>query len=169
MSPNSPCSQRTHTRLAGIAVALLVSCCTLLQAHSQTGAVDFTTSNQQVEGIGFSDAFGEANALKAMPATAQTTILDLLFNRQTGAGFSLLRLGIGTDSQIESVSPGSPSAPPNYVFDGSDGGQVWLAQNGQHYGLNDFFADSWSAPAFMKSNNNINNGGYLCGTVSTLR
>ncbi len=131
---------------------------------AQTGTVDFSTSNQQIEGFGFSDAFGEANALKVLPASSQTAILDLLFNRQVGAGFSMMRLGIGTDSQIEPTSPGSPAATPNYVFDGSDGGQVFLAQSGQRYGLSDFFADSWSAPAFMKSNNSIDNGGYLCGT-----
>jgi glucuronoarabinoxylan endo-1,4-beta-xylanase len=134
-------------------------------AAAQTGTVDFTTSNQQIEGFGFSDAFGEANSLKLLSPANQTTILDLLYNRQTGAGFSMLRLGIGTDSQIEPTSPGSPNATPTYVFDGSDGGQVWLAQQGQKYGLNDFFADSWSAPGFMKSNGSIDNGGYLCGTV----
>lgn len=147
--------------------ALPLFCSLLMQTavQAQTGTLSFNTTNQQIEGIGFSDAFGEANALKQLPAAQQTTILNLLYSQQTGAGFSLLRLGIGTDSQIEPTSPGSPTATPTYVFDGSDGGQVYLAQSGQHYGLNDFFADSWSAPGFMKNNNSIDNGGYICGTV----
>jgi glucuronoarabinoxylan endo-1,4-beta-xylanase len=79
----------------------------------------------------------------------------------------MLRLGIDTDSIIEPNSPGSPDAEPVYTFDGSDGGQVWIAQQGQLYGLNDFIADSWSAPAFMKTNNSLDNGGDLCGVVDT--
>ena len=135
--------------------------------NAQTGTIDFTTSLQQIEGFGFSDAFGEANGLRLLPAASQNTILNLLYSTQQGAGFSLLRLGIITDSNIEPVSPGSPTAPPSYVFDGVDGGQVWLAQQGQHFGLTNFFATAWSAPGFMKTNNSVDNGGNLCGVVGT--
>jgi glucuronoarabinoxylan endo-1,4-beta-xylanase len=133
-------------------------------ALGQTGTVDFTSTLQHVEGFGFSDAFGEANALKSLPAAKQAQVLDLLYSTRVGAGFSMYRIGIDTDSLIEPTSPGSPSVTPHYVFDGSDKGQVWLAQQGQKYGVNTFYADAWSAPAFMKTNNNINNGGSLCGS-----
>ncbi len=105
--------------------------------------------------------------MKSLSATQQSQILDLLFNRQSGAGFSMLRLGINTDSNIEPTSPGTPDGTPIYVFDGSDGGQVWLAQEGQKYGLTKFFADSWSAPGYMKTNSSPINGGNLCGVVGT--
>jgi glucosylceramidase len=129
------------------------------------GSIDFTTSLQAIQGFGFSDAFGEANTLQRLSAANQTTILNLLFSTQVGAGFSIYRVGINTDSYIEPTSPGTPSATPTYTFDGSDGGQVWLARNGQKYGLSTFYADAWTAPAFMKTNNSLDNGGYLCGEI----
>jgi glucuronoarabinoxylan endo-1,4-beta-xylanase len=129
------------------------------------GSINFTSTQQVVNGFGFSDAFGEANTLKELPTASQTAILNLLFSRQSGAGFSILRVGIDTDSYIEPNSPGTPSATPAYTFDGSDGGQVWLSQNGQKYGLNNFYADAWTAPAFMKTNKSLDNGGYLCGEI----
>src|ERR1035438_10205761 len=91
------------------------------------GSIDFTTSLQAIQGFGFSDAFGEANTLQRLSAANQTTILNLLFSTQVGAGFSIYRVGINTDSYIEPTSPGTPSATPTYTFDGSDGGQVCLA------------------------------------------
>jgi glucosylceramidase len=147
-----------------IVMAVLVIVATPM-AYAQTDSVDFTTNLTRVDGFGFSDAFGQASNIKSLPAPQQQQVLDLLFNRSTGAGFSMYRLGIITDSNIEPTSPGSPDATPTYVFDGSDGNQVWLAQTGQKYGLGRYFADAWSAPAYMKTNNNVSNGGSLCGVV----
>ena len=64
---------------------------------------------------------------------------------------------------IEPKSPGSPTAAPNYVWDGKDSGQLWVAQQAVKYGVKTFYANAWSAPGYMKTNNNENNGGYLCG------
>jgi glucosylceramidase len=119
---------------------------------------------QQVVGFGFSDAFGQANSLFSTTSANQTAIENLLFSTQTGAGFSILRLGINTDTNIEPTSPGNPANTPTYSFDGKDGGQVQLAEIGQHYGLHTFYADAWSAPAYMKTNNSADNGGQLCGS-----
>jgi glucuronoarabinoxylan endo-1,4-beta-xylanase len=157
---------RTVAKVA-IAVLASVAVAAMVGRPSEAQTVDFSTSLNRVDGFGFSDAFGQANTLKGLPAAQQTQVLDLLYNRQTGAGFNILRVGINTDTNIEPVSPGSPTATPNYVFDGSDGGQVWLAQQGQRYGLTNFYADSWSAPAFMKTNNSVSTGGSLCGVVGT--
>ena len=132
-------------------------------ALGQTGSIDFTTTLQHIDGFGFSAAFGEANALRKLPPESQRRILDLLYSPQTGAGLSILRLGIMTDSNIEPVAPASPDATPVYTFDGSDGGQVWLARQGQKYGVNNFIADAWSAPIYMKTNKALAHGGYLCG------
>jgi glucuronoarabinoxylan endo-1,4-beta-xylanase len=79
-------------------------------------------------------------------------LIDLLFNPRTGLGLNILRIGINTDSNSEPNSPGSPTAPPQYVWDGSDGGQLWLAQQAQSYGVHRFYADAWSAPGYMKTN-----------------
>ena len=101
-------------------------------------------------------------------------MLDLLFGTQGGAGFSILRLGIGSSpddvydhmESIEPVSPGSPSAPPHYVWDCSDNSQVWLSQQAMRYGVRQIYADAWSAPGYMKTNGSDSGGGYLCGVLA---
>ena len=66
---------------------------------------------------------------------------------------------------IQPVDPGGPNAPPQYVWDGYDGGQVWLAKQAKAYGVKRFFADAWSAPGYMKTNGSALNGGQVCGTT----
>src|SRR5579875_552616 len=68
---------------------------------------------------------------------------------------------------IEPNAPSSPSATPDYVPLSSlndDSGQLWFAQQIKaDYGVTNVFADAWSAPAFMKTNDSVDNGGTLCG------
>src|SRR5690606_5035834 len=68
---------------------------------------------------------------------------------------------------IQPEDPGGPDAEPQYVWDGYDGGQVWLAQQAQAYGVERFYADAWSAPGYMKTNGDNANGGELCGLPGT--
>ena len=107
----------------------------------------------------------------------QKAVLDLLFSSTTGAGLSIWRNEIGSSTtaavggpddgdnvaSIEPTDPGGPDAPPNYSWDGDDGDQVWLSQQAQSYGVTQFYATAWSAPAYMKTNNSLKRGGYLCG------
>lgn len=110
-----------------------------------------------------------------LPPDQQNRVLDFLFSDTAGAGMSILRNGIGSsvDSEkdfmmsIEPVSPGSPSSPPNYVWNGSDESQVWLSQQAIGYGVRTIYADAWSAPGFMKTNGNDSNGGNICGVPGT--
>jgi glucuronoarabinoxylan endo-1,4-beta-xylanase len=129
---------------------------------------------QTVDGFGFSEAFQRSNILhgsQGLSPANQQRVLDLLFRPDTGAGFSILRNGIGSSpdnsadhmASIEPVSPGGPDAPPRYVWDGSDNSQVWLAQQAQARGVRQIYADAWSAPGYMKTNGSDANGGYLCG------
>ena len=129
---------------------------------------------QAINGFGFSEAFQRSaimhGSLGLSPAN-QRNVLDLLFNTTKGAGFSIVRLGIGSSRDdgfdhmrsIEPVSPGSPAAAPRWVWDGSDNSQVWLAQQALTYGVKRIYADAWSAPGYMKSNGSDSHGGYLCG------
>jgi O-glycosyl hydrolase len=100
----------------------------------------------------------------ASPAVQQQ-MLDLLFSTSDGAGFTILRNIVASTAtqSIEPNSPGSATATPQYVWDGVDAGQVWLAQQAQHYGVHQIYADAWSAPGYMKTNNDESNGGTLCG------
>jgi glucuronoarabinoxylan endo-1,4-beta-xylanase len=161
---------RTRSSFKASSAALVASLFAGMQivgaqsAHAQSnGTVDFTTHLQPIDGFGFADPFGRSGYVQQSPAV-RDAIVDQFFNPVTGVGASILRIGIITDSNIEPDSPSSPTAPPTYVWDGVDGGQVWFAQQAQKYGVKRFYADSWSAPGFMKTNNSIDNGGAICGT-----
>ncbi|MGW3644765.1 glycoside hydrolase family 30 protein [Streptomyces sp. NPDC000878] len=129
-----------------------------------SATINGSTTYQPIDGFGFSEHFGRAavmNGSQGLSAQRQKEILDLLLNRSTGAGLSILRLGI--DSGIQPTSPGGPNATPRYVWDGVDKGQVWLAKQARAYGVSRFYADAWTAPGYMKTNGTNANGGTLCG------
>ena len=135
-----------------------------------TAIINGAKQYQTIDGLGFSGAFGAANQLRTLSSTSnRTQILDLLFNTSTGAGFSILRNQLPSDTAhtIEPNNPGSPTATPQYVWDNNSWGQVWLAKQAQHYGVKQFYLDAWSAPGFMKTNGDEANGGTLCGAPGT--
>ncbi|MFB4277628.1 MULTISPECIES: glycoside hydrolase family 30 protein [unclassified Nonomuraea] len=126
--------------------------------------------HQEIDGFGISQAFRRNELLKALSAEQQREVLDLWFDREKGAGLSILRLGIGSSPagspydhmvSIQPEDPGGPDAPPKYVWDGDDNSQVWVAKEAQRYGVKRFFADAWSAPGYMKDNGDDKNGGTL--------
>jgi len=140
--------------------------------------VDGRRRLQPIDGFGFAQAFQRATIMRGdrgLSPANQRRVLDLLMDPRTGAGLSILRLGIGSSDPapydlmptIQPVDPGGPAAPPRYVWDGDDGGQVWMAQRAKEYGVRRFYFDAWSAPAYMKTNGTDTNGGTLCGLPGT--
>ncbi|KAK8134248.1 endo-exoxylanase [Apiospora sp. TS-2023a] len=135
--------------------------------------------HQTIDGFGFSQAFQRAAWLHGklgLPPTQQRAVLDLLFDRELGAGATILRNGIGSSvsydrdfmKSIAPISPGSPDAEPDYIWDGYDADQVWLTKEALSYGgLKYVYADAWSAPGYMKTNGDDSNGGHLCGSSSS--
>lgn len=121
--------------------------------------------------FGFSGAFQRANLVVNLKEPKQSELLNLLFNTTTGAGFSIVRNGIGSsqDSRNDYMNtilpkcPSSPDGTPDYKWDGKDSGQLWLSQQAVKFGVKTFYGNAWSAPGCMKSNNNDANGGTLCG------
>jgi O-glycosyl hydrolase len=158
---------------------LLLATTAIAEAHlplttrqASTITVDLTKTYQTIDGFGMSETFQRANQIKALSEPLQRYALDLLFNRTSGAGFSILRNGIGSspDSSsdhmgtIQPKNPGGPSAAPKYVWDGNDNSQVWVSTEAvRRYGVKTVYANAWSAPGYMKTNNNDANGGSLCG------
>ncbi|RKN03455.1 glycoside hydrolase family 30 protein [Streptomyces radicis] len=139
-----------------------------------SGSVDFGDERQLIDGFGISQAFQRADIMNGAPGLTpehQREVLDLLFDTGTGAGLSILRLGIGSSADevydhmrsIQPDDPGGPDAQPRYEWDGYDGGQLWLAREAREYGVERFYADAWSAPGYMKTNGDDANGGALCG------
>ena len=135
-------------------------------ASSAMVTIDGTQHYQTIDGFGISEAFGPAEQMRTLSSLSdQRQVLDLLFNTSTGAGFSILRnlLPSDTNHTIEPNSPGSPTATPQYKWDHNSWGQVWLAKQAQTYGIKQFYLDAWSAPGFMKTNGDEANGGAVCG------
>jgi O-glycosyl hydrolase len=140
--------------------------------QASTITVDLTKTYQVMDGFGTSETFQRANQMHNLSEPLQRYALDLLFNRTSGAGFSILRNGIGSspDSSsdhmvsIQPKNPGGPNAVPKYIWDNNDNSQVWVSTEAvKTYGVKTFYANAWSAPGYMKTNNNDANGGTLCG------
>jgi O-glycosyl hydrolase len=158
----------------------------LAQAASSI-TVNAANTHQAIDGFGASASFRMASFIHgtsgygSLTATQTQQIMDALFSNTTGAGLTIVRGNIGSSStaattgtddgdnvpSIEPNSPGSPTGTPTYVWNTSDphldADQVWFAQTAKTYGVSQFYADAWSAPAYMKTNNSLKNGGYLCG------
>jgi glucuronoarabinoxylan endo-1,4-beta-xylanase len=167
-------------RFRSIAAALLaiVALTGAAPADRVSGTLDFRNREQPIDGFGFAQAFQRAaamNGLFGLTPEHQREVLDLLLDKRTGAGLSILRLGIGSSPEapydlmksIQPTDPGGPTAQPRYEWDGYDGGQVWLAKEAKRYGVKRFYADAWSAPGYMKTNGDDRNGGQLCGVPGT--
>jgi O-glycosyl hydrolase len=141
-------------------------------AHAKV-TVSSAKQYQRIAGFGVSEGFGQAKTLMNAPASIQQQVLSLLYSPAHGAGLTILRNEISADAgfTIEPKPPSSPNAKPSYLTlaeAGQDQGQLWFAkQIKADYGVSDVFADAWSAPAFMKTNDSAINGGTVCGEPGT--
>jgi O-glycosyl hydrolase len=152
--------------VAGAALAIAPA---LPASADSVATINGAITYQRIAGFGSSEAFGQAEQIMDAPAAAQQEALDLLYSPVSGAGLTILRNEVGADpgNTIEPTAPAGPDATPSYVslqsID-SDMGQLWLAQTiRKQYGVRDVFADAWTAPAYMKTNDSTSNGGTLCG------
>jgi O-glycosyl hydrolase len=152
----------------GLLVAALVSVATPALA-ADTAAINGATTHQTMAGFGVSEGFGQASTVMNASSSVQQQVLKYLYSTSGGAGLTILRNEISADSgdTIEPNAPSSPTATPAYVplsSIGDDQGQLWFAQQIKaDYGVTNVFADAWSAPAFMKTNDATDNGGAVCG------
>jgi O-glycosyl hydrolase len=134
---------------------------------TSTVTVNAAKQYQHVAGFGVSEGFGQAKTLMTEPPSVQKRILSLLYSPTRGAGLTILRNEISADRgfTIAPKAPSSPAAKPSYLTLAEldqDQGQLWLAKRIKAYGAS-VFADAWSAPAFMKTNDSAIQGGTLCG------
>ena len=136
---------------------------------ASTATINGGTTFQAISGFGASEGFGEASTVMNASSAVQTQALNLLYGTSGGAGLTILRNEIGADSgtTIEPAAPSSPSATPSYIplsQTNQDQGQLWFAQQIKaRFGVTNVYADAWSAPSFMKTNNSAINGGAVCG------
>jgi O-glycosyl hydrolase len=139
-------------------------------AAADTATINGATTYQTITGFGASEAFGQASTVMNASSSVQQQVLNDLYSPTSGAGLTILRNWISADSgtTIEPNSPGSPTAAPTYLpmsQTGQDAGQLWFAQQIKaDFGVTNVFADAWTAPAFMKTNDATAGGGAVCGT-----
>jgi O-glycosyl hydrolase len=171
-----------HIHVAAVAAGVALTAGTIAVAGpampafaASTATINGGTTFQTITGFGASEAFGEAATVMDAPTAVQTQALNLLYGGAGGAsgvggaGLTILRNEVSADSgdTIEPTAPSSPSATPDYVSLASinqDMGQLWFAQQIKaRFGVTNVFADAWSAPAFMKTNDETDNGGAVCG------
>lgn len=159
--------------VAAVALALASSLGSVPDAAGASAQATVTINAakqyQRIAGFGVSEGFGQAKALMNTPTTVQKQVLSLLYSPAQGAGLTILRNEISADNgfTIEPKAPSSPTAKPSYLTLAEidqDQGQLWFAkQIKANYGVGDIFADAWSAPAFMKTNDSAIHGGTVCG------
>ncbi len=143
-------ARRMRAPLAVLA-AVLAATTTTVFAHSDqalaasTATINGSTTFQTINGFGASEAFGQAQTIMNLGSAAQQQALGLLFSPTSGAGLTILRNEIPSDSggTIEPTAPSSPSATPSYRALGTDEGQEWLSLQAKSLGVNQFFADAW--------------------------
>ncbi|KAF7713389.1 Endo-1,4-beta-xylanase [Penicillium ucsense] len=138
-----------------------------LALAQSTVTLNPSTTYQTIDGFGFSEAFGFGNGVANAPSAQQTQALKYMFSTTEGAGMTILRNRIASDpnGSIEPNSPGSPSAAPSYKSLNGDSSQVFWSKQARAMGVKYIYADAWSAPGYMKTNDNYINGGYLCGVT----
>lgn len=157
--------------LAALAAVTSASPAVYPRQSSQKVTIDTTKKYQTIDGFGFSGAFQRANLIVNLKEPKQSEVLNLLFNTTSGAGFSIVRNGIGSSQDsskdfMNTILPKCPSTPdgtPDYKWDGKDSGQLFLSQQAVKFGVKQFYGNAWSAPGCMKTNGQDSNGGSLCG------
>lgn len=145
-------------RLAtAVSVAVALSSGLVATTVHASATADITVNphqaDQVINGFGFAEAFREP-VISTLPQAEIQQLGTDLFSTSDGAGMSIVRFGLGG-----ATDPGDPIQGPGDVAD-----QVWLGQLAEQFGVHQFYADAWSAPAIFKTNQSLDNGGFLCGS-----
>jgi len=118
--------------------------------------VNPATKFQVYDGTLVSEAFQRSKEMYLLDPKQRDLALDLLFSNITGAGFTILRNGIGSAQvapwdQMPSIEPNDPGlnySTPTYLTLGEINGddrQLWLSKQAIARGVHTIYADAWSA------------------------
>ena len=127
-------------------------------------ALDLRDERQNIDGFGVCGAFRQAENLYKYPEEMSERVLDLLFSREKGAGFSMVRSIIGDSGEwgTELDGPSASIEPADGLFDFTgDTDQIWMMREARKRGCEMFTSAVWSPPAWMKTSGSVCNGGRL--------
>jgi Beta-1,4-xylanase len=150
-----------------------------------SSAIDWLTEFQVMDGLGTSNAFNKASAIRQVyeinPESGQR-LLDLLFDDEKGIGLDIVRMIVG-DGGI--TNPSTRAEWGNRWYDGPsdtvepeegqfvwdqpgwndptapnykgnfDKDNVWMCHKAMEYGVKTFYANAWTPPYWMKQNNSV--------------
>ncbi|EPE34762.1 (Trans)glycosidase [Glarea lozoyensis ATCC 20868] len=154
--------------IASTIVATLVRAGPVIQVSPQT-------KYQQYDGTGISEAFQRSLVMHELNLASEKIVLDYLFSNTTGAGFTILRNGLGSSPTegydlMKSIAPVAPASNSSKIdfqpFSREDQYQIWLSSQAISRGVHTVYADAWSADGYMKTQGTDFNGGYLCGVTN---
>ncbi|MGL4737853.1 MAG: glycoside hydrolase family 30 protein, partial [Cellulosilyticaceae bacterium] len=111
--------------------------------------INWSQTYQSIDGFGVSQAEW-SDAIYECPEPARSQIMDLLFTQD----------GIDLDIFRGELFPTFATTPGAYDFTGRPD-QVWIMQQARDRGVDKIISTTWSPPAWMKTNNQTTNGGYL--------
>jgi glucuronoarabinoxylan endo-1,4-beta-xylanase len=127
-------------------------------------SVDLSATHQVMDGFGGAAATAPAMLIHGFAEPQRTDLVDLLFSTDVGIGLSILRsevLSGNHDAANKGLTGAGTLQPDINTHEPSEGiwnwegdkCQVWLMQQAQQRGVNRLMSTVWSAPAWMKSNN----------------
>lgn len=129
-------------------------------AQAATIQVSPQTKYQGYDGTGISEAFQRSLVLHELNRDSEMVVLDYLFSNTTGAGFTILRNGLGSSpdepfDHMKSISPVAPASNSSKIdfepLSRRDQYQVWLSGEAISRGVHTIYADAWSADGYMKT------------------
>ena len=126
---------------------------------------------------GFGGVFNEAgwSLLNQLSASARSAVLSEMFNASTGAGFSLTRTPMGLDDfslsqyTYDDLSSGTDFGMNAFSVAHDQSYLIPYIQAAKAQGSFRIYASPWSAPAWMKTNNSLVNGGSVITPTTDAR
>jgi O-glycosyl hydrolase len=110
--------------LASLLLVAAASAALTPRQSTITVTVNPTQKFQEIDGFGFSEAFQRAYNIYNLTEPKRSALVDLLFNTTSGAGFSIVRNGVG--SSVNGSKDWMVSIAPEGPKDGSrDFRYVW--------------------------------------------
>lgn len=133
-------------------------------ARAADATISWDSVEQTMDGFGASASFHQAFVLQQFPEPQRSQILDLLFSTEKGAGLSIVRNDVG-----EGGTWGVPTNGPTPTIEPAQGhwqwkgdeDQIWFMREAKKRGCPRNLSTVWSPPAWMKTNNDVCNGGEL--------
>lgn len=141
--------------LLPLSILGLILAINIPKAGAQSGssiAINWNDEHQEIDGFGGAIAWYGQN-IYDLSVEDQQELLDLVFTTEDrGIGLNIVRLRI----------PAFKFNPAPGEWDWTqDNSQIWLVNEAKKRGVTMFWSACWTAPAWMKTNNEIDNGGYL--------